>query len=191
MKTNRIAFVVVWTNESDIRFAPKEKYKRSSGDTLVKVFLSMMTTFTYMIHLLVCKLRMLSTYFFRRRRLLASHLATTRHIIRKVKRRQAARKNCKRPGRMEVWWTNLKVGKAVESEWKENLRMSRTTFYELPVCDEVRPYISALKLTKMRRPLSVETQVALTSYFLADGGRMRKTANAFGCGSIEFLQYPV
>ena len=34
----------------------------------------------------------------------------------------------------------------------------------------------------MIRSLSVETQVALTLYFLSDGGRMRKTANAFGCG---------
>eukprot|EP00794_Sanderia_malayensis_P019764 gene19764-biopygen16412 len=33
----------------------------------------------------------------------------------------------------------------------------------------------------MSKPLSVETQLALTLYYLFDGGRMRKTANAFGC----------
>ena len=31
-------------------------------------------------------------------------------------------------------------------------------------------------------PLSVEKQVAVTLYHLADGGRMRKVANAFGIG---------
>ncbi len=41
----------------------------------------------------------------------------------------------------------------------------------------------------MRQPLSVETQVALTLYYLSDGRRMRKTANAFGCGisTVSFI----
>ena len=39
----------------------------------------------------------------------------------------------------------------------------------------------------MRRPLSVETQVALTLYYLADEGRYRKIDNAFGIsrGSVS------
>ena len=32
----------------------------------------------------------------------------------------------------------------------------------------------------MRQPVSVETQVALTLYYLSDEGRLRKTANSFG-----------
>ena len=32
----------------------------------------------------------------------------------------------------------------------------------------------------MRRPISVETQVAVTLYYLSDEGRSRKLANAFG-----------
>ena len=34
----------------------------------------------------------------------------------------------------------------------------------------------------MRQPMSVEAQLAPTLHFLSDDRRMRKTANAFGCG---------
>ena len=36
------------------------------------------------------------------------------------------------------------------------------------------------KSTRMRRPISVETQMAVTLYYLSDEGRYRKVANAFG-----------
>ncbi|XP_057298902.1 uncharacterized protein LOC130629642 [Hydractinia symbiolongicarpus] len=39
----------------------------------------------------------------------------------------------------------------------------------------------------MRAAISVETQVALTLYYLSDEGRMRKTANAFGIGKSTVL----
>ena len=32
----------------------------------------------------------------------------------------------------------------------------------------------------MRKPISVQKKVAVMLYYLSDGGRMRKTANAFG-----------
>ena len=37
-------------------------------------------------------------------------------------------------------------------------------------------------------PLSVETQVAVTLYHLADEGRMGKVANAFGIGKSTVLK---
>ena len=37
-------------------------------------------------------------------------------------------------------------------------------------------------------PLSVETQVAVTLYYLADEGRMGKVANAFGIGKSTVLK---
>lgn len=52
--------------------------------------------------------------------------------------------------------------------------MSRVTFFSL-----CRPYIQR-QSTVMRQCIDVEKQVALTLYYLADEGRMRKTANAFG-----------
>ena len=82
-----------------------------------------------------------------------------------------------RPGGSSVWWDNLMNNVTVASEWKENFRMSKTTFLDL--CDDLRPLLEK-KTTKMRRPLSVEMQVALTLYYLADEGRYHKIANAFG-----------
>lgn len=43
----------------------------------------------------------------------------------------------------------------------------------------LRPYIER-QVTVMREPVSVETQVAVTLYYLSDEGRLRKVAKAFG-----------
>eukprot|EP00112_Aurelia_sp_Birch-Aquarium-sp1_P016418 Seg3721.2 transcript_id=Seg3721.2/GoldUCD/mRNA.D3Y31 product="Protein ALP1-like" protein_id=Seg3721.2/GoldUCD/D3Y31 len=55
--------------------------------------------------------------------------------------------------------------------------MSKENFFKL--CDEIRPYLTKQR-TAMREPLSVEKQVAVTLYYLADEGRYRKVGNAFG-----------
>ena len=57
--------------------------------------------------------------------------------------------------------------------------MNRETFLKL--CDDLRPSLEG-QATRMRMPLSVEKQVAVTLYYLADEGRMRKVANAFDIG---------
>lgn len=62
-------------------------------------------------------------------------------------------------------------------EWKENFRMSRTSL--LALSELLRPHIEG-QSTIMRSPVSVVTKVACTLYYLADEGRLRKTANAFG-----------
>lgn len=82
-----------------------------------------------------------------------------------------------RPGRTRVWWDNFMLGIVLPEEWKENFRMSQDSFFFL--CDQLRPFIER-QATTMRDPVEVERQVALTLYYLADEGRMRKTANAFG-----------
>lgn len=65
----------------------------------------------------------------------------------------------------------------IQEEWKENFRMGKANFYHL--CEELNPYIRR-QSTTMRQCIDVPRQVALTLYYLADEGRMRKTANAFG-----------
>lgn len=55
--------------------------------------------------------------------------------------------------------------------------MSKTTFTHL--CDELRAKLTMTD-TNMRKALDVEIQVAITLYYLADEGRYRKIANAFG-----------
>ena len=87
-----------------------------------------------------------------------------------------ARTHWTRPGRAASWWVNIQNGQAVEEEWKEHFRMTRKSFQVL--CDELRPFIQRQR-TNMRRPVSVETQVAATLYFLSDGERMRKTGLAW------------
>ena len=57
--------------------------------------------------------------------------------------------------------------------------MSEASFYML--CEELRPYLTK-QTTKLRKPVSVETQVAATLYYLADEGRMRKVSNSLGLG---------
>ena len=49
----------------------------------------------------------------------------------------------------------------------------------LVLCKELRQYISK-NITRFRKRISVEIQVAVTMYYLSDEGRFRKTANAFG-----------
>ena len=49
----------------------------------------------------------------------------------------------------------------------------------LILCAHLKPYIQREE-TNMRRPISVEQQVAVTLYYLSDEARLRKTANAFG-----------
>ena len=82
-----------------------------------------------------------------------------------------------KPGRTQAWWVSFVNNVVPPEEWKENFRMSRSTF--LSLCQTMKPHIERQN-THMRQPVEVERQVALTLYYLADEGRMRKTANAFG-----------
>ena len=65
----------------------------------------------------------------------------------------------------------------LEEEWKEHFRMSCVSFFNL--AGLLRPYIKRQD-TVMRKPITFETQVAVTLYYLSDEGRLRKVANAFG-----------
>ncbi|CAB3994289.1 nuclease HARBI1 [Paramuricea clavata] len=82
-----------------------------------------------------------------------------------------------RPGRSSIWWENFINEKVVSEEWKENFRMSKPNFLKL--CNQLRPYLEK-KTTRYRKPLSVEKQIAITLYYVADEGRLQKVANAFG-----------
>ena len=86
------------------------------------------------------------------------------------------RRHWVRPGRTSLWWDNIRNGVSCE-EYKENFRMSKENFSSL--CEELRPYIER-KDTVMRKAIDVETQVAITLYFLSDEGCLHKTANSFG-----------
>ena len=78
-----------------------------------------------------------------------------------------------------MWWTNILNNNANLEEWRENSPLSEASFYIL--CEELRPY-STKQTTKLRKHVSIETEVAVTLYYLADEGRMRKVSISFGIG---------
>ena len=84
---------------------------------------------------------------------------------------------CVRPGRTRAWWDNFLNGVVLPEEWKGNFRMCKENFVKL--CNELRCHIQK-KTTTMWSAVDVETQVALTLYYLADEGRLRRTACVFG-----------
>ena len=84
-----------------------------------------------------------------------------------------------RPERSNIWWTNILNNKASLEEWRENVRMSEASFYML--CEELRPYLTKQTI-KLQKPVSVETHVAVTLYYLAGEGRMKKVSKSFGLG---------
>jgi hypothetical protein len=73
-----------------------------------------------------------------------------------------------RPGRTSIWWDNLIDNVMIDEEWRENFRLSKVNFFKL--CNELEPYLHK-KSTNMRKTISVEKQVAVTLYYLADEGR--------------------
>ena len=97
--------------------------------------------------------------------------------------KRSSKKNRKRrtmwvkPGRTSEWWKKFLNDVVVTEEWRENFRMTKRTFMGL--CDELRPFPQRTDTT-MRKAIDVETQVAITLYYLADEGRYRKVSNAFG-----------
>ena len=114
-------------------------------------------------------------FYVQRRVLLTQIIESSKKKGPKRERRQ--RRFWVKPGRTCLWWENFLNGVVLEEEWKENFRMSRINFYNL--AGLLRPYIER-KVTVMREPVSVETQLAVTLYYLSDEGRLRKVANAFG-----------
>ena len=105
-----------------------------------------------------------------------------RSTLRQIPNRKSGRivkRHWVRPGRNTLWWDNILSGISVEDERRENFRMTRETFNCL--CTELSPYLIKQE-TNMRKPVSVQTQIAVTLYYLSDEGRLRKVANAFGLG---------
>ena len=76
-------------------------------------------------------------------------------------------------GRTSGWWRNFVRDIVLPGDWPENFRMSNESYQQL------QPFLTK-QMTNMREPLSVETQVEVTLYYLSDEGRCRKVANAFG-----------
>ncbi|XP_046858179.1 protein ANTAGONIST OF LIKE HETEROCHROMATIN PROTEIN 1-like [Xenia sp. Carnegie-2017] len=127
----------------------------------------------------VYELALVNLVNYRRQRQRYATLLTQSSIVRgkKIKSKRKAKGCWVRPGRTSLWWENFLSGAVVGHEWRENFRMSQDNFMKL--CNKIRIPLQK-KVTNMRVPTSVEKQVAMTLYYLADEGRLRKVANAFG-----------
>ena len=62
------------------------------------------------------------------RALNASRKPLKRHLKRLNRRPPSKQKIWCRPGRTNIWWTNILKNKNSSEEWKENLRMNRRLF---------------------------------------------------------------
>lgn len=116
--------------------------------------------------------------FLRKLKLLTQAMLTSTTIYRRRPRWQdrRPRRFWVRPGRTSAWWDNMMNNVTVVSEWKENFYGTLWNFVKI-----LDPYTwEKAWSTRMRRRISVETQVAVTLYYLSDEGRYRKVANAFG-----------
>ena len=60
-----------------------------------------------------------------------------------------------RPGRSNIWWTNIWNNEGTLEEWRKNFRTRKVSFYML--CEELRPHLTK-HTTKLRKPVSGETQ---------------------------------
>ena len=111
--------------------------------------------------------------------MLVFNLGSYKHVVaqRNKYRPRRRKKFWIRPGRTSLWWDNIWKNKTVDEEWHENFRMSRDNFLKL--CQQLRPFLIK-QVTRFRKPIEVEKQLAITLYYLADEGRFRKVSNAFG-----------
>ena len=81
--------------------------------------------------------------------------------------------------RSKHWWNGVLSGCYGDDWWRENLRMTRETFYF--VCDKLRPLISRTA-TRMRLPVSVEMRVAITIWKLGTNIEYRTLGALCGLG---------
>ena len=95
---------------------------------------------------------------------------------RKIRKQRKPKRFWIRPGRTGKWWQNFLDNVVVTEEWIENFRLSKETFTEL--CGELGHALTKSD-TPMRKAIAVETQIAITLYYLADEGRYRKIAIVF------------
>ena len=88
-----------------------------------------------------------------------------------VEDRQRPPQFWKKPGRTSAWWAKFQKDTVIPDELRETFCMSKDTFTKL--CTQLRPFIEKT-IAKMCVPISVQTHVVVTLYYLSDEGRCRK-----------------
>ena len=73
-----------------------------------------------------------------------------------------------KPGWTNAWWEKFLNNEVADTEWVENFRMSRSSFFDLVTI--LRPYLQKQQ-TKIQNPIAVECQVAIFLYYISDEWR--------------------
>ena len=98
--------------------------------------------------------------------------------IRLKKQNRHDRRTCwVKTGRTSVWWDKFLNNEFMDCDCLKNFRMSKTSFENL--VNILRPYLEK-QVTRMRKRISKECQIASFLYYVIGEARYRKTANAFG-----------
>ena len=159
-------------------------WRKMYSRDIINVILSLLSSFATAAKLnTVLEIWHDSVFRGRRRRLMlvveetSAKIERVQCILKSRSRKSSPKRFWIRPGRTNAWWSSFTRNIVVAEEWRENFRVSQESFKSL--CAQLRPYIE-MQATNMRLPTSVEKQVAITLYYLADEGCYRKAANAFG-----------
>ena len=118
--------------------------------------------------------------------LTSSSFQVKRNILLKKKIMHGRRTCWVKKGRTSAWRDKFLNNEVIDSDWFENFRMSKTSFEEL--VNILRPYLEK-QVTRLRKPILAECQIASFLYYISDEARYRKTANAFGIsrGSVSLI----
>ena len=81
------------------------------------------------------------------------------------------------------WWDHIVLQTFTDSDWLENVCVSRATF--LYLCSEREPGI-AKKRTRFRTPISVKKRVVITLWVLATTVEYRTIAHLFGVAAVLY-----
>ena len=109
--------------------------------------------------------------------LISSSFQVKRNILLKKKNMLGRRTCWVKKGRTSGWWDKFLNIEVMDSDWLENFRMSKTSFEELVKI--LRSYLEK-QVTRMRKPISTDCQIASFLHYIRDVARYRKTANVFG-----------
>lgn len=78
-----------------------------------------------------------------------------------------------------IWWNQIATKEWGDSKWKENFRMSKTTFDMIVL--KLRPVLQKRR-TRFRESVPVQKRVAVALWRLATGDEFRTIAELFGVG---------
>ena len=82
-------------------------------------------------------------------------------------RKTAGRSCWVKKDQTSAWWDRFFTNEVPESEWRDNFRVSKRSFFEL--CDMLRLWLQR-KNARLRRAIFIQAQVGVYLYWIKDQG---------------------